>query len=172
MNRMFLKAFAIGASAAAVIASGVVLIAGQQAPAASVFTAQQATAGKLAYAKNCASCHMPDLSGDNEIPPLAGKTFVETWRTRSTKDLFDYMSAAMPYGGPSLSTETYTLITAYVLQSNGATGGTEALSATTVAPIVSVIAHVTPPAAAGPSSPAQAAEDAAPAGGDGAASAP
>jgi len=38
------------------------------------------------------------------------------------------MSAAMPYGGPSLSTETWTLIAAYILQSNGAAAGTEALS--------------------------------------------
>ena len=81
---------------------------------------------------------MPDLSGNNEIPPLAGTAFMETWGARSTKDLFDYMSAAMPYGGPSLSAETYTSIAAYILQSNGAVAGTEALSPSTVAPIGSV----------------------------------
>jgi mono/diheme cytochrome c family protein len=145
INRVLLQAFATGASAAAVVASGVVLIGGQQAPAASVFTAQQAAAGKVAYAKNCASCHMPDLSGSNEIPPLAGEAFMGTWGTRSTKDLFDYMSAAMPYGGPSLSAETYTVIAAYVLQSNGAAAGAEALSASTVARIDSLTARVTPP---------------------------
>ena len=144
-HRGLLQAFAIGASAAAAVASGVVLIAGQQAPAAAVFTAQQAAAGKVAYAKNCASCHMPDLSGNNEIPPLAGEAFKGTWGTRSTEDLFDYMSAAMPYGGPSLTTETYTLIAAYILQSNGAAAGTEALSASTVARIDSLTARVTPP---------------------------
>ena len=174
MNRVLFQAFAIGASAAAVVASGVVLIAGQQAPAASVFTAQQATAGKVAYAKNCASCHLPDLSGDNEIPPLAGKAFVGTWGTRSTKDLFDYMSAAMPYGGPSLSTETYTLIAAYILQSNGAAAGTEALSPSTVAPIVSLTAvHLTPPTVPPPPGRVETAADVTPSGGgDGAASAP
>jgi mono/diheme cytochrome c family protein len=139
MPRVLLHAFATGASAAAFVVSGVVLIAGPQGPAASVFTAEQATAGKAAYAKNCASCHMPDLSGNNEIPPLAGEAFMSTWGARSTKDLFDYMSAAMPYGGPSLSTETYTVIAAYILQSNGAAAGTEALSPSTVAPIVSLI---------------------------------
>jgi mono/diheme cytochrome c family protein len=173
MNRVLFQAFAVGASAAAALASDVVLIAGQQAPAASVFTAQQATAGKVAYAKNCAHCHLPDLSGDNEIPALAGKAFVSTWGTRSTKDLFDYMSAAMPYGAPSLSTETYTLIAAYILQSNGATAGTEALSATTVAPILSVTVHVTQPAAPAPAGRVETAADVAPTGGgDGAASAP
>ena len=144
MPRVLLHAFATGASAAALVASGVVLIGGQ-APAASVFTAQQAAAGKVAYAKNCASCHMPDLSGNNEIPPLAGEAFMGTWGTRSTKDLFDYMSAAMPYGGPSLSAETYTVIAAYVLQSNGAAAGAEALSASTAARIDSLTARVTPP---------------------------
>jgi len=138
MNRVLLQAFAAGASAAAVVASGVV-IAGQEDPAASVFTALQATTGKVAYAKNCASCHMPDLSGNNEIPPLAGETFIGTWSSRTTKDLRDYMSAAMPYGGPSLDAETYTLITAFVLSSNGAVAGTEKLTATTSVPIRDLI---------------------------------
>lgn len=151
MNRAVLTAFAAGASAAVLVASGVVLCARQQAQAASVFTAEQATAGKAAYAKNCASCHLPDLSGDNEIPPLAGKAFIGTWGARSTKDLFDYMSAAMPYGGPSLSTETYTSIAAYILESNGAAAGTEALTPSTVAPIVSLAsAHLTPAAVSPP----------------------
>jgi mono/diheme cytochrome c family protein len=144
MTRALIHALAAGASALAVVGSGVVLTAGQQTTAASVFTAQQATAGKAAYAKNCASCHLPDLSGDNEIPPLAGKAFMGTWGKRSTKELFDYMSEAMPYGGPSLDKETYTLIAAYILQSNGAVAGTEALSATTVASIVNVTAHAPP----------------------------
>jgi mono/diheme cytochrome c family protein len=145
MNRVLFKAFATGASAAAIVTSGVAVNARQQAPAPPVFTAEQATAGKGAYAKNCASCHLPDLSGDNEIPALAGKAFIGTWGTRSTKDLFDYMSAAMPYGGPSLSTDTYTSIVAYILQSNGAAAGTEALTASTVARIVTLAtAHVTP----------------------------
>ena len=108
MSRAFLLAFAASASATAIVSSGEVLIAGRQAPAASVFTAAQATAGKAGYAKNCASCHMPDLSGNGEISALAGPTFMETWGPRSTKQFFDYISAAMPYGQPSLTTEAYT----------------------------------------------------------------
>ena len=102
MSRAFLLAFAASASAAALVASGEVMVAGQQAPATSVFTAQQAIAGKAGYAKSCASCHMPDLSGNGEISALAGPTFMETWGARSTKQFFDYISAAMPYGQPSL----------------------------------------------------------------------
>ena len=104
-----------------------------------VFTQQQADAGRGAYASHCASCHMPDLSGNAEIPPLAGDVFVGAWKNKTTKDLRDYMSAAMPYGGPSLEAETYTVITAYILSTNGATAGDEALTPLTRVPIGDVV---------------------------------
>ena len=129
---------------AAVVGSSVVLVAGQQVPAAPVFTTAQATAGRVVYAKQCASCHMPDLSGNMEYPPLAGAGFMAAWGARSTKDFYDYMSAAMPYGAPSLSADEYAAITAYVLQSNGAVAGTDALSAMTAVPIGSVTASSKP----------------------------
>ena len=144
MSSAIVRACATTASIAAVIASGVVLAA-RQVPAASVFTAEQATAGKADYAKHCASCHMPDLSGNTEVPPLAGAAFIDTWGARSTKELFDYMSEAMPYGAPSLSVESYTSITAYILQANGGVAGANALSASTVAPIGSVTAPAKSP---------------------------
>lgn len=137
MSFQIFRAFATTASIAAAVGSSVVLVA-RQVPTTSVFTVEQATAGRAAYAKHCASCHMPDLTGDTEIPPLAGKAFIDTWGTRSTKDLFDYTSEAMPYGAPSLSVESYTSITAYILQANGGVAGADALSASTVAPIGSV----------------------------------
>jgi mono/diheme cytochrome c family protein len=96
MSPMIFRTIATTAGIAAVIASGAVLVA-RQAPAAPVFTADQAGAGKAAYAKHCASCHMPDLTGNAETPALAGTPFIGTWGTRSTKELLDYMSAAMPY---------------------------------------------------------------------------
>ena len=139
MTLLSFRAIAAAACIAAAEASGVVLAA-RQVAAASVFTAEQATAGRAAYAKYCASCHMPDLSGNTEIPPLAGTAFIDTWGMRSTKELFDYTSEAMPYGAPSLSVETYTAITAYVLQANGGVAGTNALSGSTVAPIATVTA--------------------------------
>ena len=117
-----------------------VVVTQAQAPSAPVFTQQQAETGRAAYLKNCASCHQPDLSGSNEIPQLAGESFLGTWGNKTTKDLRDYMSAAMPYGGPSLDAETYTLITAFILSSNGAVAGTEKLSAMTAVPIVTVTA--------------------------------
>jgi hypothetical protein len=82
---------------------------------------------------------MPDLSGNAEIPPLAGQTFRGTWKTRTTKELRDYMSAAMPYGGPSLDDESYTVITAFILSTNGAVAGMEKLEASTRVPIRDLI---------------------------------
>jgi mono/diheme cytochrome c family protein len=137
MSLLSFRACAAAAGVAAITASGIVLAA-RQAPAVSVFTAEQATAGRAEYAKHCASCHMPDLTGDTEVPPLAGTAFLDTWGTRSTKQLFDYTSEAMPYGAPSLSVESYAAIIAYVLQANGGVAGASALRTSTVARIASV----------------------------------
>jgi len=112
-----------------VAAATAVVVADDQA--ARVFTQEQADAGRAAYAKNCASCHLADLSGNVEIPPLAGETFLDTWKTKTTKDLRDYMSAAMPYGGPSLDADSYTVITAFILSANGAVAGQQKLEAST-----------------------------------------
>ena len=137
MRRRKLHPFAGIVFLGGVAASGGVLAA-RAALTESVFTADQAAAGRAAYAKHCASCHMPDLSGNTEVPPLAGAAFVDTWGTRTTKDLFDYSAEAMPYGAPSLSTESYIAITAYILQANGGVAGTTALTASTAVPISSV----------------------------------
>ena len=76
-------------SACSALILGAVL-AGQQPPTP-VFTAAQADAGRAAYQASCAACHLPDLTGRNEAPPLAGANFMNTWRTRSTRDLFEFI---------------------------------------------------------------------------------
>jgi polar amino acid transport system substrate-binding protein len=111
------------------------VVVGQERLPAPVFTAAQAATGKAAFGKACAGCHMADLSGANEVPPLAGATFATTWGGRTTKELFDYVSGAMPPGGPAQSEETYEAILAYILQSNGAAAGPEALTKSTEVPI-------------------------------------
>jgi alcohol dehydrogenase (cytochrome c) len=118
---------------------GVALAAGQPPSTVfSVFTADQAAAGRAAYQTNCASCHLPDLSGRGEAPPLAGGSFMNTWRSRTTRDLLQYMQATMPPATPSLSAEQYLAVTSYILQVNGAQPGSQALTATTAAPIGTV----------------------------------
>jgi alcohol dehydrogenase (cytochrome c) len=120
-----------------VAAAGYAIVSGQQPPAA-VYSAAQAAAGRMAYADSCASCHMTDLGGRNEAPPLAGANFMTTWGARSTKDLRDYMASTMPPGGATLSDDTYSAIAAFVLQANGAPAGAQALSTATAVPINSV----------------------------------
>jgi alcohol dehydrogenase (cytochrome c) len=114
-----------------------VILAGQPA-STGVFTAAQADAGRALYDANCASCHMADLAGRNEAPPLAGGTFMNTWRARTTRDLVDLISATMPPNGASLSADQYLAITSYILQSNGATAGGQALTNATAVPIGSI----------------------------------
>ena len=70
-------------------------MAGQQAPTP-IYTAEQANAGRTVYQTSCASCHLPDLAGRNEAPPLAGANFMNTWRNRTTRDLFEFIQATMP----------------------------------------------------------------------------
>ena len=118
---------------AAVVAAmplGIALVAGQQ-PAGAVFTSQQATAGSTVYAASCASCHMADLAGRNEAPQLAGNNFMNTWRNRSTKDLFEFIQSTMPPTGESLSEAQFLAVTAYILQANGAQPGATPLAPAT-----------------------------------------
>ena len=116
---------------ATVLVVGVSLAYAQDPPR--VFTASQAVAGKAAFEKNCAVCHMRDLSGDMDAPPLAGSQFMSSWRSRNTKDLLQYISTAMPPGSSPLTADTYASITAYILEFNGASSGPDSLTtATTV----------------------------------------
>ena len=100
-----------------------------QAPAA--YTSAQASEGLAAYQANCASCHLPDLSGRNEAPQLAGGNFLNAWGARTTTQLIRYIQATMPPSNPgALSEETYANIAAFFLQANGAPAGESRLTPT------------------------------------------
>lgn len=112
--------------------AGVAAIAALQAqePAPRVFTQDQAATGRRAYAENCAGCHMPDLSGRNEAPPLAGSSFIGVWGQRSTRDLLALIQSTMPPDHPgSLAEDTYVNLVAFFLKANGASAGGNALTA-------------------------------------------
>ena len=103
------------------------------------YTASQAAEGLAAYQGNCARCHLPDLVGRNEAPPLAGGNFMNAWGSRTTAELIQYIQASMPpssRGG--LSEEAYTNIVAFFLQANGATAGDRPLALSTPVRIDSV----------------------------------
>ena len=100
------------------------------------YTPAQSNTGRLIYASNCASCHMPDLAGRNEAPPLTGPDFLRTWGTRSTSELVRYIAERMPpdnVGG--LPPKTCADIVAFLLAANGAPTGAELLSPDTNARI-------------------------------------
>ena len=73
------------------------------------------------------------------------------WGARTTKDLYGYIQAVMPPGnGGTLGEESYLNITAYILQTNGALAGTQALTANTATAIRSIASGTAPaPTAAG-----------------------
>ena len=146
MNVMRLWFVAAAASLVVVILGSEVPVAARQTPGPSsppVFTAEQATAGKLAYGRTCAKCHMPDLGGTADAPPLSGARFLATWRMRTTKELFDFVLGGMPPGGPAVNgevkPEVYAAILAYVLQSNGAVPGATPFESTVVFPLDKVV---------------------------------
>ena len=121
---------------AAAVALGVASAAAQQPARAGVYTAAQANAGRAVYQANCSDCHLRDLKGSNEAAPLAGVNFMSAWRDRTTSDLFNKILTSMPPGkaGSLGETEIVTIV-AYILQSNGAAAGSQALSATSAVPI-------------------------------------
>src|SRR5262245_16400889 len=124
----------------------IAMVSGQQPSAQAVYTADQAAAGRTAYESTCAGCHVADLGGRNESPQLAGGDFMNAWRTRTTMDLFEFIQATMPPGGPTLSPDQYLNIASYILQRNGAVAGSSPLTPKTAVPIASV-AGQRPPAA-------------------------
>jgi alcohol dehydrogenase (cytochrome c) len=94
---------------------------------------------------------MADLAGRNEAPQLAGNNFMNTWRGRSTRDLFEFIQSTMPPTGENLAAAQYLAVTAYILQANGAPAGLTALAATTAVPIGTAatgVVSVAPAAAA------------------------
>ena len=93
------------------------------------FTAEQAAAGLTAYQTNCSSCHAADLGGRNEAPQLAGSNFISAWGTRTVGELLTYIQTSMPPGNPGgLGAAANANLAAYIMQSNGAVPGTQALA--------------------------------------------
>ena len=65
-----------------------------------------------------------------EAPPLAGGTFLNAWRKRTTSDLFGVIRKTMPASSPgSLSNQEALSLIAFILTSNGAAAGADDLSA-------------------------------------------
>src|SRR4051794_16273001 len=92
--------------------------------AASLYAQSSATTGRDLYQVHCANCHMADLHGRNEAPPLAGANFLNDWGGRTADTLRRYMQSTMPpanRGG--LGEEAYANLAAFLLAANGAREG-------------------------------------------------
>jgi mono/diheme cytochrome c family protein len=107
--------------------------------ARSAYTDAQATAGQTTYEEFCIACHQADLGGQNEALPLTGTHFFSSWGHRTTRDLFTFISTSMPPGQSTLTDNQYLGLVAYLLRSNGASAGAQALTATAEVSIKSVV---------------------------------
>ncbi|HEX7139410.1 MAG TPA: PQQ-binding-like beta-propeller repeat protein [Vicinamibacterales bacterium] len=145
MGRTTVRALTLAASLGLMVA-GVAMTSGQQS--AGIFTAEQAAAGRQVYAASCAGCHLADLGGRNEAPQLAGNNFMNTWRSRTAKDLFEYIQSTMPPTGANLGEAQYLAVTTYILQANGAQAGSQAFAGSSTAAIGSIATGMAPAATA------------------------
>src|SRR5580700_7616744 len=99
--------------------------------AAGIFTTAQANAGQKDYRVNCAPCHGNALNG-GAGPALAGAGFMSAWGPKSARELYQYISTSMPAGNPgTLGQSSYTAITAFILQFNGAGPGAKPFNGST-----------------------------------------
>ncbi len=123
----------LGVLLSLVLASVGTVAAAQQPAARGVFSDAQVAGGEAPYARACAECHGATLRGSAHAPELAGVSFMSVWRSRTTRDLFNYLREEMPPEQTgSLSDEDYLNIVALILQSNGRASGPEALRADAV----------------------------------------
>ncbi|WP_404711851.1 PQQ-binding-like beta-propeller repeat protein [Sphingomonas sp. MMS24-J13] len=136
------------ATAAMALALGIVPLAFAQQAAPSGNPTQIA-AGAAAFAQNCAVCHGKDLTDGQFAPALRGGAFLSKWGGATAAKIDQYIRTSMPPANAGgLDPETYTAITAYILQRNGAAVGGEPL--VTGSPKFAQITLPAAPAAAAP----------------------
>jgi alcohol dehydrogenase (cytochrome c) len=117
-----------------------------------VFTAEQAAAGRDAYARYCSECHHSSLRGSAHGAPLTGPAFVAVWSGRTSADLYQYIRTRMATTVPaSAGDDVYVGLVAHILATNGATPGTTPLVADSGVRIGATLGTAAVAAAATPS---------------------
>ncbi|HLG56180.1 MAG TPA: PQQ-binding-like beta-propeller repeat protein [Vicinamibacterales bacterium] len=111
------------------------------------FTDAQATAGKAAFDRNCASCHGANLDDGEFGPPLKGVEFRIRWGAKPLDGLFAALSSMPPAAPDTLGDRTYVNLLAFFARENGVTVGTRELSGEPAA----LKASALPAAVGGPS---------------------
>jgi DNA-binding beta-propeller fold protein YncE/mono/diheme cytochrome c family protein len=85
-----------------------------------IYTKEQASRGGELYAKRCARCHAPDLTGGEIAPALNSGEFKSNWSDLSVDDLFERIKVSMPQDSPgSLSRQQTADVVAFVLSKGG-----------------------------------------------------
>ncbi len=87
------------------------------------YTLEQAVAGRAAYDRACAECHLGTMEGSFEAPELAGPNFVRYWGGRSVGELIEVATTMPPDAEGSLGEAVYASIVAYILSRNGLAPG-------------------------------------------------
>ena len=96
-----------------------------------VYSKAQAAEGQGSYARNCAGCHLDDLSGSGPAPAIGGDAFRVQNEKRTLGDLVARIKSTMPPDRPGQLTETtYVNLVAYLLQQAGYPEGPQALPTT------------------------------------------
>jgi mono/diheme cytochrome c family protein len=124
MNIRFVIGLAVAATTGGLLGSAL-RAQGQSATAAGVtvtsgvYTSGQAMRGQAIYVDSCAKCHIEDLSGGKDSPPLVGDDFLGGWKGKSVGDLFDEVRMTMPFDSPGkLTAEQYSDVIAYIFSAN------------------------------------------------------
>jgi mono/diheme cytochrome c family protein len=105
-----------GLAVAATVGGWSAAASARQSISEAPFTEAQAATGQAAYVQSCGGCHGRTLSGGGEAPPLAGSTFMGSWGTHTTQELFTRIRTSMPPENPNgLSADTYASIVAFLL---------------------------------------------------------
>jgi S-disulfanyl-L-cysteine oxidoreductase SoxD len=93
------------------------------------FSRAQAQRGDALYGRYCAQCHLPDMSGKDPAPELAGDKFLAKWTGHSLGELYGRIAATMPADRPGqLAPADYLDLVALLLSANGFAAGDRDLS--------------------------------------------
>ena len=95
------------------------------------YSVAQARRGQDLYTQRCGGCHLENLGGNGQAPPLSGQTFQMQWEGRPIADLYGKISSTMPPTSPGgLTAQVYLDIVAFLLQVNNYQAGASELGNT------------------------------------------
>jgi cytochrome c len=111
--------FSVVGLAALIIWASAMAVPSAQGGGGAAPAGDQQARGKALYVDKCSACHMENLQGTSETPPLTGDMFWMNWDTYSANNLVEQVRATMPEDNPgALERQQYIDIIAYVLRTN------------------------------------------------------